>query len=243
MASSSEPIKLIDQWRLLLAATSDAKLSRGDLAVLGEIVDRYMKKKGNSRASYTHLARAAELNIRSAKRSVRKLLDLGYIKVDRLGAGTRPTEYIPSFVSGVMGDTSTSDGADVITEATSVSPLGDGDGTSGSPHNPTYLPGLQPADGKRESSTGVEAGARVAAPPPLAPSHDSGSEGHAPRDPFDELWAIWPLRRDCTKAKAAFLGTDSALYSEIITSAERLARTPMPRTALIEDGRNSWRIG
>jgi hypothetical protein len=79
------------------AASRDRRLSRGGIAVLFGVVDRYYHRHGNSRAAHSYLAAGTGLTRRAVISSIKRLRALGYLEVDRIGSGTRPTEYVPNW--------------------------------------------------------------------------------------------------------------------------------------------------
>jgi hypothetical protein len=238
-ATAVSGVTLKDQWRLALAAACDSRLSRLDLACLIVVIDRFMKDKGNSRASSRYLAKAVRAERRNVRNSLEKLKAFGYLKEVRQGCGVRATEYLPNFAlaSGVADDPTTASGvADDPT--TDLDPSGVVDdptggvvgdpttGASGVVGDPkTYL--QYPADKPAYdvSRTSHEAAARGAASPPPSPGAFGPATAVPPRDPvlgFDELWAVWWNRTQRPKAKAAYqkLNPDEALHAELVAAAQ-----------------------
>ncbi|MPZ40387.1 MAG: winged helix-turn-helix transcriptional regulator [Rhizobiales bacterium] len=86
-----------------------ASMARRRCPVLGVIVDRFMKKHGNSRTSFTYLANGVGIKRQNATRAVQRLIEAGYIQLIRAGVGTRPSEYLPNWelAGGALQDTST----------------------------------------------------------------------------------------------------------------------------------------
>jgi len=70
---------LLARWKLVLAASRDARLSRGDVAVLAAILDR-MNDAGVAWPGLGTVATDAGIARRTAVRSVTRLVDLGYLQ-------------------------------------------------------------------------------------------------------------------------------------------------------------------
>ena len=83
---------LKDQWKLALkAARHRPKLSGLQLAVLIEVIDRFVRAKGNGRASSRYVAKALGVDRRNVRDAMNTLQALGYLVETRKGHGTRPT--------------------------------------------------------------------------------------------------------------------------------------------------------
>ncbi len=93
----SSEVTLLDKYKLLNFACLDQILTRGSVAVLAVIIERYFQKFGNSRASLSYLEAATGLSRRRIIDGVRQLEANQYIQRIRVGEGTRPSEYSPNF--------------------------------------------------------------------------------------------------------------------------------------------------
>lgn len=91
-------ITLLDQWRLVLAASGDRRLSACDLSCLVRIVDFYNRNLGRAWPSFDTLARLTGYTRRAVVNSRRQLEDLGYLRVVP-GPG-RSNNYVPEFELG-----------------------------------------------------------------------------------------------------------------------------------------------
>jgi hypothetical protein len=99
-----DAIGALDQFQLLLYASKDTRLSACDLAVLGELTDRYTKKDygpykaGFTRPTgYTHLVRETGYARTSVRESLARLQEHGYIRIAHDGCGTRGNDYVLNF--------------------------------------------------------------------------------------------------------------------------------------------------
>jgi hypothetical protein len=206
-AAEHGPGSLLAQWKLVEAAVRDRRLSRGDIAVLFRVVDRYYQRYGNSRAAHSYLAAGTGLSRRAVISSTKRLRALGYLEVARVGSGTRPTEYVPNWQ--MQRDfTSIGGEAQITSEVTSASPQVDPEVNTTSP-KPAYVAGLQ-------------AGLRKQGPAPPPPLGGPDEPPAAPaRDPFDELWNVYGRKHERNKAKAEYrkLDPDPTLHAKIVQAA------------------------
>lgn len=210
-----------DQFLLLRAAAFDRRTSKGDVAVLAEIIQRHMKKHSNARASYTHLTNMTGLSRRAAINSGKRLVELGYVEVARLGSGTRPTEYVPNWNFAASGEphfTSTSGEAQFTTVVNPTSPLEPLEVNPASLHNPTYRTGRQ-----AELQESRNDNTHAAPTAPLSAGLTAADAGTA-RDPesaFERFWSAYPRKYQKPKARAAWdkLAPDAELADRIIEAA------------------------
>jgi hypothetical protein len=205
------PGSLLDQWKLVRTAARDRHLSRGDIAVLIEIVNNHYRKHGNSRAAFSFLSVATGLSRRTVINSVQRLCKFVYLEIARVGSGTRPTEYVPNWQLA-EGRLALSAGEVLLTsETNSNSPLAAPEVNPTSP-NPTYVTGLK-AELRKEG----QASAR-AAPPPLGPGGPAAGRAW---DPFDKLWDAYGIKFERAKAKTEYLrlDPDDALQAQLVRAA------------------------
>jgi len=84
------------RWKLLGLITSDERRRVIHLATAWHILERYRKDKGNSQAAVSYLQKATGFTRGSVATATADLVEWGYF--DRvMGAGKRPTEYIPKW--------------------------------------------------------------------------------------------------------------------------------------------------
>lgn len=93
-----EKITSLNQFLLLFYATKDKRLSDGDIAVLAEIINSYLKYSDRTRpVGDTHLSRETGRSDGAVKASKGRLIRCRYLKIAQLGRGTSGTTYIPNF--------------------------------------------------------------------------------------------------------------------------------------------------
>ncbi len=224
---------LLAQHKLLVAVIHTDWATRLDHKVAAVIIERYMRKQGNSRASLRYLEKATGAQRPNIIASTRRLLEHGVFHVMREGAGTRPTEYGLNFQfspSGIVDDTSSTDcssgiagdTAGGIAGNTSSGPSGIVDDTQTS----LTVPGLQAGVQEREN----EPAAPTAPPPPPANAADgagtAGDESKATKTTttktgFDELWNAYGYKRGKPEARRAYakLAPDADLHAAMVASA------------------------
>ncbi|SOC93057.1 hypothetical protein SAMN05216358_3221 [Rhizobium sp. AN5] len=95
---------------LLLMVIRTDWATKLDHKVMAELIERYVSRHGNARASLRYLEKATNATRANVVASLRRLVDNRAIELVREGQGTRPSEYRPNFgfSSGIAGDTSSS---------------------------------------------------------------------------------------------------------------------------------------
>ena len=107
---SDKPDGLLAKHMLLLMVIRTDWATKLDHKVMAELIERYVSRHGNARASLRYLEKATNATRANVVASLRRLADNRAIELVREGQGTRPSEYRPnfSFFSGIAGDTSSS---------------------------------------------------------------------------------------------------------------------------------------
>lgn len=105
---SDKPDGLLAKHMLLLMVIRTDWATKLDHKVMAELIERYVSRHGNARASLRYLEKATNATRANVVASLRRLVDNRAIELVREGQGTRPSEYRPnfSFSSGIAGDTS-----------------------------------------------------------------------------------------------------------------------------------------
>lgn len=101
----AEPSSLLSQWWTLGAILRDKRTSGRHAKAAWVIIDRFVRSKGNGRASLRYIERATGLGRPAVARACRELMEWGYVD-RRVGSGTRPSEYAPNWVLTISGMTS-----------------------------------------------------------------------------------------------------------------------------------------
>jgi hypothetical protein len=81
---------LLAKWKLAQAASSDARLTRGDLAVLIQILDQM--NDGEAWPGLGYIAKAVAIDRSSVVRGVKRLVDLGYL-IRKSGNQSKSNRY------------------------------------------------------------------------------------------------------------------------------------------------------
>lgn len=212
---------LLSQWWTLGTILTDRRTVGRHASVAWVIIDRYMQRKGNGRASARYIAQATGLGLRHVVRACQELTEWGYFEL-HVGTGTRPTEYTPKWSSvSPMGNTKRVSASVSPMGNTSVSPVGNTTASSVSPMgNESYLP--EPAD---------KAGLRVSGnddtldPLPTAGLAAAEAGSRDPGSAFDRYWSAYPRKHQRSRAETAWtkIAPDAVMAEEIIAGAQRLA--------------------
>lgn len=180
---------LLDLWNLVGAATRDARLSRGDLAVLHSIASR-LGEDGTAWPGFGRLASDTKLHRSTVERSIDRLEGCGYLLRESGGIGRSNRYWLTSRVDA----TGTSSG-----NATTPSSA---DATGTSSADATGCAATSSVD-----ATGVVAPTRLGVVAPTRPElyplnqstelvqEDISPEPvQPPADRFSEFWSIYPRR-------------------------------------------------
>lgn len=216
----SGPGDPVPQLNLLVMATVDDRLSRGDLGILGRLIKRFKKSKGNAWATHELLAEQAHLSGRQVIRSLQRLADLGYVQVLSKGVRGRGSVYLPSFhlVLGDIGVTETTQNMGDISVTPSVS-FPDIEGTDSAKRDDSYVTPthlrLAPTGAQTLSESPSESPTSA---PPRAPD---GAEVDAVG--FNRVWEAYGVRTKRAQAKATFAGLSdvAGIVDEIVAGATR----------------------
>lgn len=224
MTDKHSPDSLKYQWRILGHVLRSGWATSLDKSIAFEIVDNYVKRHGNSRASLSYLVKATGADRKSVIASTRRLVEHGPFSVARQGVGTRPTEYVIHFDK--VQDSSSS-GADTTTSSERAS--SGVDTTTGGGVDTTTSASSSGAD-TTESVLHVaayKAGVhdRMIEPAPAAPplsgglsATDAGSAGGG----FEELWKAYGHRQKKADAKAAYVkaAPDADQHARMVAAAK-----------------------
>ena len=120
----TDPAGYVPKFEALAAARRDSRLSRGDLAVLAVILDRYNAASGVCWPGVNRIAEDAHLDRRSVIRATQRLESLALIAVERADRG-KSNRYRPNLASSgvsATSDTRATSGASVTQLVAPVSP-------------------------------------------------------------------------------------------------------------------------
>lgn len=220
---TATPGSLLSQWWTLGDIILDRRTngSGRHIKVAWVIIDRYMQAKGNGRASVRFIQQATGLSKGIIIKACRELVDWGYM-TQRIGIGTRPTEYSPNWSSVSPASNAESILASVPQESNaSVSPESNTTDFSVPPEsNESYLP--EPAD-KAELQVGRNINTHDALPSAGLSAATAGTRD--PRSAFDTFWHEFPRKFQKPKARAAWdkIAPDADLAERIIVAASALS--------------------
>jgi len=214
---------LLAQHKLLLAVINADWATRLDIKVAAAIIERYVRKFGNARASLSFLENATGSKRNKIIPSTRRLLEHGVAHVVREGVGTRPTEYGLNFQfaasSSLEGTSSDVAGSSALEGTPTGSPEGTSSGSSGTlegTESSLTVAGLQAERTERENEP-----AAPTAPPTVglsATAAVTAGEGN-----FRDLWkAYYPDKgKGRAEAEAAYakLAPDADLHRQMVDAA------------------------
>lgn len=219
---SAKPGTLLSQWWTLGAIAADRRTKGRHTAVAWVIIDRFMQKKGNGRASIRYLEKATGLSQNTIIKAYRELVEWGYF-TQHISPGTRPAEYTPKWL--VLHPSTALATAAPICSST-ASPMCSATDSSASPtcsESCLPEPAYQPASLVSSNDSAAPASPPHAAG--LAPSSGEAPQEERARDTqaggFDELWATYRFKHDRAKAKIAYakLSPSPELHAELCTAA------------------------
>ena len=214
------------QFHLLRLAAFHPDTTKGDLAILAEIIQRYKGEFGNGWASHDHLGGMAGVHKATVIRAKQNLERLGFITVISPGVRGRATVNVPNFdlvpqkgsipatlSPETLGSTDATLNAELgSADATTTPELGSTDAT------PSYI--LSPAYKAEGQVYG-----NVSSPP--APD---GLEATGRESGFEEAWAAYGKLGNKKASRAAWdaIGADAATASRIAERAESWKLTAKP---------------
>lgn len=202
---AAKPGTLLSQWWTLGTIVRDKRASGRHVKVAWVIIDRYRQDHGSGRASLRYIEAFTGLNRHAVVQACRELTAWGYVE-QRRGGGTRPSEYVPSWVtvrgSGVETLTTKPEnpsGVEMLPSVVSKStPL---DATSGAetlPESFLHEPADKPASLKEE----IDCGLATPDAAGLAPASPAAPQEGGPT--FESLWRAYAYNRGKKEAKAAW---------------------------------------
>ncbi|SDP46819.1 hypothetical protein SAMN05428967_2254 [Phyllobacterium sp. YR620] len=213
------PGSLLSQWWTLGDIILDRRTngSGRHVKVAWVIIDRYMQAKGNGRASVRFIEQATGLSKGIIIKACRELVDWGYM-TQRIGIGTRPTEYSPNWSSVSPTSNAKTISPSVPQESNaSVPPESNTTDFSVPPEsNESYLP--EPA-----YKAGLQVGSNfdTHGAPPSAALSGAAAGTRVPESAFDKFWLAFPRKFQKPKARSAWdkINPSEELAGRIIEAA------------------------
>lgn len=150
---TAKPGDLLSQWWTLGAIAADRRTAGRHMKAGWVIINSYWQKHGNGRASLSYIQKATGLDRKAAVKAFRELVAWGHVTRVKY-PGTRPSEYVPRWVttaSGVQTATTKTDapsgGEMTTTLVVESTPLEGASGvqmtTESYLRSPAYKPDLQ----------------------------------------------------------------------------------------------------
>lgn len=214
-----EPI-LLKKFLMIRAALYDKNLSKGDVSVQWQILDRYSVANGDCWPSLKRLAADTGLTQRTIQRSVTRLIESGHSIIVKHGNRVSSNHYKPDFSLLDRVETSTSLPSNGVETATSVCR----DSQVPKVETPTSLkPINEPEHQARGELVGLSANATsdatLASPLgglPLAPKG---------KDKYPKFWDVYPMRKHVGKTEDEITAmlSNGVLLADIVEGARLYA--------------------
>lgn len=232
----------VDKLKYLSIAASDGDLSRCDLAILFVIANGANSKTGLTWRSFNTMARETASTSRTAKRSVKKLLQKEYISIVKKGGlGYKANTYVLGALDLLMGSDAGVTNA-INSLVTPITKSGDLDGVldvvSMSPLSMT----LSEPKARIERNRSSEGDAS-----PCGVASASSGKRQPNGDMYPDFWNAFPFRAGVSAAEEILgkLIKDGIEYGVILAGAKRYAeyckRSKIRTSADAWLRRESWR--
>jgi hypothetical protein len=223
---TAKPASLLSQWWTLGTIATDSRTVGRHFAVAWVIIDRFMQKRGNGRASIRYLEKATGLSQHTIIKACRELVQWGFFTA-HISHG-RATEYTPKW--SVLHPSTALSGAEPLYSASADLMCS----TSAKSAAPMFSESCLPEPADKPASREVEDSSDGAATPPHAAGLSAASgvtpPGASARIPdtlggFEEFWNSYAHKQKRDKAEAAWAKLDPSpdLAATIISEAGRWA--------------------
>jgi len=214
-----EPI-LLKKWQMLNAALCDKNLSKGDVAIQYQILDRYSVINGSCWPSFKRLASDTGLSQRMVQKSVKKLTAMGYVAIVKHGDRVSSNHYRPDFSLLDRVENASSLPNDEVENASSVC------------REPQFLkvenhsslkPINEPEHKARGELVGLSANATSAAS--LATPLGGLPLASKVKDKYSDFWDVYPMRKHVSKTEDEITAmlSNGVLLSDIVEGARLYA--------------------
>ena len=225
-----EPI-FLKKWLMINAALNDKSLSKGDVSVQWQILDRYSVKNGDCWPSLKRLAADTGLTQRTIQRSVTRLTEAGHSGIVKHGNRVESNHYKPNFNLLDRVETSTSLPSNEVETAKTVCR----DSQVPKVETPTSLkPSNEPEHKARDSLRGLDnkLSSDAALASPLLGSPLSSKE----KFKYPKFWDVYPTRKNVgkTEDEITIKLNDGVLLADIVEGARLYAIN-------LESKRASWK--
>ena len=225
-----EPI-FLKKWLMINAALNDKSLSKGDVSVQWQILDRYSVKNGDCWPSLKRLAADTGLTQRTIQRSVTRLTEAGHSGIVKHGNRVESNHYKPNFNLLDRVETSTSLPSNEVETAKTVCR----DSQVPKVETPTSLkPSNEPEHKARDSLRGLDnkLSSDAARASPLLGLPLTSKEKYK----YPEFWNVYPTRKNVgkTEDEITIKLNDGVLLADIVEGARLYAIN-------LESKRTSWK--
>ena len=197
-------ITLLTKYLAVMYASTDKKLSGGDIAVLLQLMDYFNPRKGYAYPSMDTLAFNTNLTKRTIVTCISRLRSRGYLEIVRQGNRTTSNRYLPIFHDYVRP---TKPDSDIDTTVQSTSPYTvQSTATIGEVQRNELVQSTSPNTTYEPAHKAGDIGGGVAiAPPGATRASPLGAIALAPNNhnlKYPEFWAVYPKQRNVSAANA-----------------------------------------
>ena len=229
-----EPI-LLKKFLMIRAALYDKNLSKGDVSVQWQILDRYSVANGDCWPSLKRLAADTGLTQRTIQRSVTRLIESGHSIIVKHGNRVSSNHYKPDFTLLDRVETSTSLPSHEVETATSVCR----DSQVPKVETPTSLkPINEPEHKARGELVGLEDKPSSAAS--LATPLRGLPLASKVKDKYSDFWDVYPMRKHVSKAEDEITAmlSNGVLLADIVEGARLYAEHIKVKQATWKGGKD-----
>ena len=229
-----EPI-LLKKFLMIRAALYDKNLSKGDVSVQWQILDRYSVANGDCWPSLKRLAADTGLTQRTIQRSVTRLIESGHSVIVKHGNRVSSNHYKPDFSLLDRVETSTSLPSHEVETATSVCR----DSQVPKVETPTSLkPINEPEHQARGELMGLSANATSDAS--LATPLGGLPLASKDKDKYPAFWDVYPMRKHVSKTEDEITAmlSNGVLLADIVEGARLYAEHVKVKQAKWKGGKD-----
>ena len=229
-----EPI-LLKKFLMIRAALYDKNLSKGDVSVQWQILDRYSVANGDCWPSLKRLAADTGLTQRTIQRSVTRLIESGHSIIVKHGNRVSSNHYKPDFSLLDRVETSTSLPSNEVETSTSVCR----DSQVPKVETPTSLkPINEPEHQARGELMGLSANATSDAS--LATPLGGLPLASKDKDKYPAFWDVYPMRKHVSKTEDEITAmlSNGVLLADIVEGARLYAEHVKVKQAKWKGGKD-----
>ncbi|UPJ53333.1 MarR family transcriptional regulator [Bradyrhizobium sp. 200] len=219
---TAKPGDLLSQWWTLGAIAADKRTTGRHMKAGWVIINSYWQKHGNGRASLRYIQRATGLGRPAVVKACRELAEWGHV-ARAPGVGTRPSEYVPRWVtsaSGVQKDTTSNDAPSGVEMDTALvcesTPLNGASGAQMDTESYLPEPAYKPASGEVDDDCAAPTAPPLAG---LAPATAGTAQEELPCAQAKPTFELCYRTYDCLKGKKEAKAAWDALPAEVDKAA------------------------